>query len=132
MLTRGNCSDFSLLPLVGKIFARKSCASVHLEHTDNLHLGGEVNTGPLWQQDLSRSILFYFTTVLSHWEFSYGKFGRFSRGKPDVTESRYPTYSVCWVFQYFHNPLNLAWTTGSLTCTHILMHAIAHGDVQTP
>ena len=35
-----------------------------------------------------------------------GDSGRFPRGKPAATESRYPTYSACWVFQWFHNPPN--------------------------
>ena len=30
----------------------------------------------------------------------------FPRGKPAATESRYPTYNTCWVFQCFHNPPN--------------------------
>ena len=28
------------------------------------------------------------------------------QGKPAATESCYPTYGVCWVFQCFHNPPN--------------------------
>ena len=32
--------------------------------------------------------------------------GCFPRGKPAATESRYPTYGSCWVFQCFHNPPN--------------------------
>ena len=34
------------------------------------------------------------------WEFS----GCFLRGKPAATESRYPTYDACWLFQCVHNP----------------------------
>ena len=30
----------------------------------------------------------------------------FPRGKPAATESRYPTYGACGVFQCFHNPPN--------------------------
>ena len=30
----------------------------------------------------------------------------FTRGKPAATESRYPTYGACWVFECFHNPPN--------------------------
>ena len=47
------------------------------------------------------SILFYFTTLLSHWDFSKGKFGLLSPGKPAATESRYPTYVAYWVFKCF-------------------------------
>ena len=50
--------------------------------------------------------LFYFTTELSHWDFSNGKFGLLSRAMPAATESRYPTHGACWVFLRFHNPLN--------------------------
>ena len=35
-----------------------------------------------------------------------GNSGCFPRGKPAVTESRFPTYDACWVFQCFHNPPN--------------------------
>ena len=48
----------------------------------------------------------FFTTVLSHWDFSQENFGCFPRGKPAVTESSYPTYGACWVFLFFHNSLN--------------------------
>ena len=30
----------------------------------------------------------------------------FPQGKPAVTESRYPTYGACWIFQCFHTPPN--------------------------
>ena len=35
-----------------------------------------------------------------------GNSGCLPRGKPDATESRYPTYGACWVFQCFRNPPN--------------------------
>ena len=54
--------------------------------------------------------------------------GRFPRGKPAATESRYPTYCACWVSIIQRT---LTWTTGSLTCAQMLMHAIAHWDVRT-
>ena len=34
-----------------------------------------------------------------------GNLSCFPRGKPAATESRYPTYGLCWVLQCFHNPL---------------------------
>ena len=36
------------------------------------------------------------TTVLSHWDFSHGKFGSLSPGKASATESRFPTYGACY------------------------------------
>ena len=35
-----------------------------------------------------------------------GNFDCLSRGKPTATESRYPTYGACWVFECFRNPPN--------------------------
>ena len=35
-----------------------------------------------------------------------GNSGCLPRGKPAATESRYPTYGACWVFDCFHNPPN--------------------------
>ena len=32
--------------------------------------------------------------------------GCFPRGKPAVTESRYPAYGACWICRCFHNPPN--------------------------
>ena len=60
-----------------------------------------------------------------------GNSGSFPRRKPAATESRFPTFCACWVFQCFHNPSNSDWTTGTLTCAQVLIHAIAHGGVWT-
>ena len=46
------------------------------------------------------------TTVLSPWDFFHENSGWLPLGKLDATESRYPTYGACWVFQFFHNPPN--------------------------
>ena len=35
-----------------------------------------------------------------------GNSGCFPWGKPAATESRYPTYGACWVFECFHYPTN--------------------------
>ena len=77
--------------------------------------------------------VFFFTIVLSHWNFSHGKFGFLSQEKASFRKSRttHPTvhaecFSVSMIYQ------TLTWTTGSLTCAQTLMHAIAHGDVRTP
>ena len=76
--------------------------------------------------------VFFFTIVLSHWNFSHGKFGFLSQEKASFRKSRttHPTvhaecFSVSMIYQ------TLTWTTGSLTCAQTLMHAIAHGGVQT-
>ena len=47
---------------------------------------------------------FVSTSVLSHWDFFHGISGCFPQGKPAATESRYPTYNACMVFECFHNP----------------------------
>ena len=81
----------------------------------------------------ARDSLIRLTTVLSHWDFSHGKCGLLSPGKPAATESRYPTYGTCWVcfgVSIIHR--TLSWTTGSFTRAHVLMYAIAHGSVRTP
>ena len=79
------------------------------------------------------AITYFFVTTFYPSGFSPMKYsGSFPWGKPAATESRYPTYGACWVFQCFHNPLNLTQITGSLTCTQMLMHATAHGGVRTP
>ena len=59
------------------------------------------------------------------------KSGCSRRGKPAPTESRYPTYGACWVSECFQIHRTLTWTTESLTCAQMLMHAIAHGGVRT-
>ena len=41
---------------------------------------------------------FFLTAVLFHWGFCYENLGCIPLGKPAATESRYPTFSVCWVF----------------------------------
>ena len=75
---------------------------------------------------------FSFTTVLSHWDFFHRKIGLccFLRGKRAATESRYSTYGACLVFiSIINRPL--IWTTCSLTCAQMLMHAIARGCLRT-
>ena len=46
------------------------------------------------------STSFLSTAVLSQWNLSHGKLGLLSRGKPAVTETRYPTtvHAGCFVF----------------------------------
>ena len=42
--------------------------------------------------------LFYFTTILSHWDFCHWKLGLLSPGKASCKQSHYATYDACWVF----------------------------------
>ena len=73
-----------------------------------------------------------FRTVLSHWDFFHGKFGQLSPGQSQLRRSRatQPTvHAGCFIVSIIHRPLT--WTTGSLTCTQILMHATDHAGVRT-
>ena len=47
-----------------------------------------------------------------------------------LQQSCYLTYSACWVFSVSVIYQTLTWTKGSLTCTQILMHVIAHWGVR--
>ena len=70
-----------------------------------------------------------FTTVLSQWDFSHGKFGLLSPG--GQCHATQPTvHAGCFSVSIAHRALTR--TTGSLTCEQILMHATAHGSVRTP
>ena len=80
-------------------------------------------------------LLLLFTTVLSQWEFSHGKFGLLSPGKASCDRVALPNLlCMLGVFSVSVIHQTLTWTTGSLTCTQMLMHAIAHGggDIRTP
>ena len=74
---------------------------------------------------------FYFTTLLSHRDFSHGKFGLLSPGKASCdSRATQPTvHAGCFSVSIIHR--TLTWITGSLTCAQMLMHAIAHGGVIT-
>ena len=59
----------------------------------------------------AKSGVYLFFTLFLKLNCSIGispmeKSGCFPRAKPAATESRYPTYGACWVFQRFHNPPN--------------------------
>ena len=54
----------------------------------------------------------------------------FSWGKPAVTELPYPAHCKCWVFSDSIINRILTWTTVSLMCAQMLMHAIAHEDTE--
>ena len=70
-------------------------------------------------KDLTFTFYFFFSAVLSEWDFSHGKSGCLPRGKPAATESRYPTYGACWVFSVSIIHRILTCTTGSLTCAQM-------------
>ena len=57
-------------------------------------------------ENRSLKIFLFIDLFLQHWDFNHGKVRLLSPGKPAATESRYPIWGVCWVFQCFHNPLN--------------------------
>ena len=61
-----------------------------------------------------------------------GNLGCFHLGKPAMTGSRYPTHGAFWCFSVSLIHRTLTWTTGSLTCTQMSMHMIAHRGVWTP
>ena len=70
---------------------------------------------------------FFFTTVLSHLDFSHGKFGFPFPGKSQLRRSRgiQPTvHAVCFRVSIIHR--TLTWTTGPLTCAHMLKHVIEY------
>ena len=72
----------------------------------------------------------FLTAILSHWDFSHGKFGFLSPEESQLQQScaTQPTaYAGCFSVSIIHR--TLTWTTGSLTCAQMLMHAIAHKGV---
>ena len=60
-----------------------------------------------------------------------GNLGCFPQGKPAVTEFHDPTYGACGCFSVSIIHQTPSWSRGSLTCTLMLMRAIAYGGVQT-
>ena len=67
-----------------------------------------------------------------------GNLGRFPWGKPDVTVGLPNLWYVLFFSSFFFffsvSIINrtLTWTTGSLMCAQMFMHAVVHGNVQTP
>ena len=74
-------------------------------------------------------IFTFFTTALSQWDFSHGKFGLPSPGKASCnSHATHPTmHAECFSVFIVHQ--TLTWSTGSLTCAQMKMHVIAHGGV---
>ena len=67
--------------------------------------------------------LILFTTVLSQWDFSHGKFGLLSLGKVSCGRDALPSmHAGCFCVSIIHR--KLAWTTGSLTCAQMIMRLI--------
>ena len=52
------------------------------------------------------NFIFIFISVLSHWDFSRGKFRLLSQGKGSCERVALPTFGACWMFKCFHNPPN--------------------------
>ena len=68
----------------------------------------------------SAFFFFFLTIVLSHWDFSYGKFGLLSPSESQLRQTRVtqPTvHAVCSSVSVTHRPLMK--TTGSLTCAQM-------------
>ena len=77
-------------------------------------------------------ILFFLTTVLSHWDFSHEKYGLLSPGKAscDSGATQPKLHVGCFRVSILH--WTLTWTTGFLMCAQMLMHVIPHRGVRTP
>ena len=76
--------------------------------------------------------VFAFYSYIDQMGFSHGKFGVSFPGESQLRQSRatQPTLHVgCFSTSIIHQ--TLTWTTGSLTCTQLLMQAITQGGVQT-
>ena len=81
---------------------------------------------------LSLSLLI-FTTVLSQWDFSRGKFGLLSPGKASCDRVALPSLR-CMLGDFSVSIIHrtLTWTTGSLTCAQMLISIRLHtGGVRT-
>ena len=120
------------------LFARSCCRLLWKRWLHPLHLLGPVLLEPRSNQQTNKTTMeanFYFffslhilfTTVLSQWDFSHGKFGLLSPGKAGCdSHATQPTvHARCFSVSIIHQ--TLTWTTRSLMCAQILMHAVAHG-----
>ena len=76
---------------------------------------------------------FFFTTVLSQWDFSHGKFGLLSPGKASCDRVVLPNL-LCMLVVFSVSIIHrtVTCTTGSLMCAHMLMHIVAQGRALTP
>ena len=62
-----------------------------------------------------RLLFVVVTTALSHWDFSHMEIRVAFPGKSAATETRYPTYSACWVISVSMIHWAPKWNTESLT-----------------
>ena len=77
-------------------------------------------------------IFFFSSSVLSYWDFFNGKFGLLFPRKSRLRQSRATQSTVhagCFSVSIFHHTMTCA--TESLTCTSMLVRAVAHGGVRT-
>ena len=104
---------------------------------ENQHMSTAQFSANLWSQRSRQQyhhpdktvifVLYYFTTVLSHWDFSCGKFGLLFPGKASCDRVTLPQPAVhagCFSVSIIHR--TLTWTTGSLKCAQMLIHTVAH------
>ena len=76
--------------------------------------------------------LLLFTIALSLMGFLSWKIRVAFSGESQLRHSRATQRTVhtgCFIVSIIHR--TLTWTTGSLTCAQMLMHAIAHGGIRT-
>ena len=59
-------------------------------------LKGILSADTSWSDNVEKNFV-YFLQLSSKLDFSHGKFGLLSPGKPAATESRYPTYGAYWM-----------------------------------
>ena len=75
--------------------------------------------------------IFVFLQLLSHLDFSHGKFRLLSLGKASGESCAVqPTvHAGCFTFSISIIYGTLTWTTGSLTCAEMLLYVVAHEGV---
>ena len=76
------------------------------------------------------STCFFFLTVLSHWYFTHRKFGLFYQEQPAVSVTLPNLWYMLGVVLFSYST-ELTWTTGSLMCTHMWIHAITNRGILT-
>ena len=78
---------------------------------------------------VSSFLKIFLRTVLSHWDFSNWRFRFFPPLKSNCdSHTTQPTvHAGCFSVSIIHQ--TLTWTSGSLICAYMLMHAIAHRGI---
>ena len=82
---------------------------------------------PLFSFDYFFCLLFLFTSWFFPWEIRVAFPKESQLQQSHVTQPA--VHDECFSVSIIH--WNLAWTTGSLTCVQMLMHAVAHGGLRT-